>query len=294
MKNEDFEKYLIYLKYNRNYSDNTILNYEEDILEFLAYLEKECLSVYDIKYGDIRFLLEYYDSKKLKNLTIRRKISTLKGFYKYLCRMKKVDDNPFSYVTLPKREKKLPQYLNYNEVTEIFDAIDISTTLGLRNRLVMELLYATGVRVSELINIKISDINIDNRSVVVTGKGDKTRIVFFNEICKSIIKKFMEESKSIRKTDCLIINQHGKMITARGIRLIIEKIINETSIIKHVHPHTLRHTFATHLLNNGCDLLTVQELLGHESISTTGIYTHVTTEHIKDVYFHTHPRSKIR
>lgn len=293
MKNVDLEEYLKYLEFNKNYSENTISSYEEDIIEYLEYLERECLSLYDVKYGDIRFLLEYYDSMKLKNASIRRKISSLKGFYKYLCRMNKINDNPFSYVTLPKKEKKLPQYLNYNEMIEIFDVIDTSTLLGLRNRLIMELLYATGIRVSELVNIKINDIDINNRSIIVTGKGDKSRIVFFNEITKKILKKYLSESNEIRKEEYLIINQHGKKITTRGIRLIMNKVIDETSIIKHVHPHVIRHTFATHLLNNGCDLLTVQELLGHASISTTGIYTHVTTEHIKDVYYHTHPRSKL-
>ncbi len=293
MENEDLKEYLTYLKYNRNYSDNTIIGYREDIIDYLNYLNRECLSLYDIKYSDIRFLLEYYDSLNLKNISIRRKISSLKGFYKFLGRKGKVKDNPFSYVTLPKKEKKLPQYLNYNEMIEIFDVIDISTTLGLRNRLVMELLYATGVRVSELVNIKLKDIDVNNRSIVVTGKGNKTRIVFFNKVCQEYLKKFIEESRIIRKEDYLIINNQGKGITTRGIRLIIDKVIRDTSIIKHIHPHTLRHTFATHLLNNGCDLLTVQELLGHASISTTGIYTHVSKEHIKEVYYHTHPRSKI-
>ena len=118
MKNEDLKNYLEYLKYNKNYSDNTILSYEEDIMEYLEYLKRECLKLYDVKYGDIRFLLEYYDSKKIKNASIRRKISSLKGFYKYLCRSGKTKDNPFSYVALPKKEKKLPQYLNYNEMIE--------------------------------------------------------------------------------------------------------------------------------------------------------------------------------
>lgn len=292
MKNVDVENYLKYLEFNKNYSQNTIISYEEDIMEYLNYLEKEGLSLYDVKYTDLRFLLEYYDNLHLKSLSIRRKISSLKGFYKYLGRMGKVTSNPFSYVTLPKKEKKLPQYLNYNEMMEIFDCIDITSLLGLRNRLIMELLYATGVRVSELVNIKINLIDLDNKSIQVTGKGDKTRIVFFNEVTKKYIGKYLDESNLVRKTDYLIMNSNGRQITTRGIRLILNKVISETSIIKHIHPHTLRHTFATHLLNNGCDLLTVQELLGHSSISTTGIYTHVTTEHIKDVYYHTHPRSK--
>ena len=293
MKNVDLENYLKYLRFNRNYSENTIISYEKDILEYLEYLNREGLSLYDVKYSDIRFLLSYYDSIHLNNLSVRRKISSLKGFYKYLCRMNKTLDNPFSYVTLPKKEKKLPQYLNYNEMIEIFDTIDTTTLLGLRDRLIMELLYATGIRVSELVNIKNTDIDINNRRIVVTGKGDKSRIVFFNEITKKCLNKFIKESSDVRKSDYLIINNHGRGITPRGIRLIMSKVIKETSIIKNVHPHILRHTFATHLLNNGCDLLTVQELLGHASISTTGIYTHVTKDHIKDVYYHTHPRSKI-
>ena len=292
MKNDDLKKYLDYLKYNKNYSENTILNYEKDINEYLDFLNVEHLSLYDIKYSEIPFLLKFYNDCKYKSITIRRKISSLKGFYKYLCRNKKSLDNPFDYVTLPKKEKKLPQYLNYNEMIEIFDVIDISDFLGLRNRLVMELLYATGIRVSELINIKLEDIDVFNKSIRVTGKGNKERIVFFNDVAKKYLERYIKESFDKRKDNYLIINNNGSGITTRGIRLIIDKVIRETSIIKKIHPHTLRHTFATHLLNNGCDLLTVQELLGHSSIGTTGIYTHVTMSHIKDIYYKTHPRGK--
>lgn len=292
MENKDLSDYLKYLQFNRNYSENTIINYQKDIEEYLLFLKIQHLELYKVKYSDIRFLLEYYQTNELKSITIRRKISSLKGFYNFLCRNNKSMDNPFDYVILPKKEKKLPQYLNYNEMIEIFDIIDISSFLGLRNRLVMELLYATGIRVSELINIKLNDIDINNKSIRVIGKGSKERIVFFNNVAKKYLDKYIKESVDKRKDDFLIINNNGEGITTRGIRLIIEKVIKETSIIKKIHPHTLRHTFATHLLNNGCDLLTVQELLGHSSISTTGIYTHVTTSHIQDVYYKTHPRGK--
>ena len=247
--------------------------------------------MYDFKYSDIRFLLEYFHKIELKNLSIRRKISSLKGFYKFLCRNNICHDNPFSYVTLPKKEKKLPQFLNYNEMIDIFNSIEINDVFSLRNRLIMELLYATGIRVSELINIKIEDINITCKSIKVFGKGRKERIVFFNNICKDLLEEYIKESNDIRKEDYLIINQKGNGITTRGIAFIMDNVIKETSIKKNVHPHILRHTFATHLLNNGCDLLTVQELLGHESISTTGIYTHVTMDHVREVYYKTHPRS---
>ncbi len=292
MEDKDLKKYLEYLKFNKNYSDYTILNYKNDIEEYLDFLKREYLSIETIKYSDIRFLLDYYNKNNLKNITIRRKISSIKGFYKFLGLKNNKIDNPFDYVTLPKKEKKLPQYLNYNEMIDIFNVIDITNFLGLRNRLIMELLYATGVRVSELVNIKLGDISINNKTINVTGKGNKMRVVFFGDVAKKYLERYIDESTDKRKDDYLIINNNGNRITTRGIRVIIDKVIKDTSIIKKVHPHTLRHTFATQLLNNGCDLLTVQELLGHSSISTTGIYTHVTTGHIKDVYYKTHPRGK--
>lgn len=290
--NKDLKKYLDYLLYNRNYSDNTVLGYQDDILEYLDYLNRECLDYRDIHYKDLRFLLDYYQEKDFSNKSIRRKISSLKGFYKFLARQDIVSDNPFSYVTLPKKESHLPKFLNYNEMLEIFDTIDISELLGLRNRLIMELLYATGIRVSELVNIKVNDIDVSNNSIVINGKGNKMRIVFFNDVCEKYLRLFLDESKGFRQDDYLICNKDGYQITSRGIRMIVDKVIRDTSIIKHISPHVIRHTFATHLLNNGCDLLTVQELLGHSSISTTGIYTHVSVDHIRDVYYHTHPRGK--
>lgn len=294
-KNKDLELYLDYLKYNRNYSDNTIISYKKDILEYFEYLNKEYLNYLDVTYQELHGLLIYYEKNNNNSRSIRRKISSLKGFYKYLVRNNKTSDNPFVYITLPKMEKKLPQYLNYNELIEIFDSIEINDVYGLRDRLIMELLYATGLRVSELVNIKLEDINLNNREIKVIGKGKKMRIVYFNDVCFKYLNIYLNRFKEINKenSNYLILNRNGKKITTRGISLIIDKIIKKTSIIKNISPHKLRHTFATHLLNNGCDLLTVQELLGHSSISTTGIYTHVTTDHIMDVYYHTHPRSKM-
>jgi len=294
-KNKDLELYLDYLKYNRNYSDNTIISYKNDIIEYLKYLEKEYLNYCDVNYQDLHGLLVYYENNHNNSRSIRRKISSLKGFYKYLVRNNKINDNPFIYISLPKMEKKLPQYLNYNEFLEIIDSIEIKDIYSLRDRLILELLYATGLRVSELVNIKLDDININNNEIKVIGKGNKTRIVYFNNVCLNYLKKYLNNFHEINKknSNYLILNKCGEPITTRGVSLIIDKIIKKTSIIKNISPHVLRHTFATHLLNNGCDLLTVQELLGHSSISTTGIYTHVTTDHIMDVYYHTHPRSKM-
>ena len=294
-KNKDLELYLTYLKYNRNYSDNTIINYKNDILEYFNYLEREYLIYTDVSYNDLHGLLVYYENNHNHNRSIRRKISSLKGFYKFLVRNNKASDNPFNYVTLPKIEKKLPQYLNYNELLDIFRSIEISDIYSLRDRLIMELLYTTGVRVSELVNIKLCDISLPDRYINIMGKGRKMRIVYFDSVCLKYLDLYLQRFSEINKKNSpyLILNHLGDQITTRGVALIIDKLVKKTSIIKNISPHILRHTFATHLLNNGCDLLTVQELLGHSSISTTGIYTHVTTDHIKDVYYHTHPRSKM-
>lgn len=295
IKNTDLDNYLDYLKYNRNYSDNTIISYNEDINEYLIYLNRECLKYNEIEYSDLRGLLDYYEKNNNKPTSIRRKISSLKGFYKYLVREKAINKNPFMFVSLPKKNNKLPVFLNYNELIEVFDSIDITNDLGLRDRLIVELLYATGVRVGELVNIKLNDIDYNDLSIKVLGKGSKERIVFYNKICKDILEKYLKIRSNFNpKCDYLILNFRGEQITTRGISLILEKIIKNTSILKNIHPHVLRHTFATHLLNNGCDLLTVQELLGHVSISTTGIYTHVTEENIIKEYYNTHPRSRLK
>lgn len=295
MENKDLEQYIIYLKYNRNYSDHTILNYQSDILEYFDYLKKEYLNYLDVTYSDLHGLLVYYEKNNQSNRSIRRKISSLKGFYKYLVRSNRISDNPFVYITLPKMEKKLPQYLNYNELVLIFDSMEIDDIFSLRDRLILELLYATGIRVFELVNIEINDISLDQKEIIIFGKGGKERVVYFDDVCLKYLKMYLDRISEINKKNCsyLILNKNGDQITTRGVALIIDKIIQKTSIVKNISPHVLRHTFATHLLNNGCDLLTVQELLGHSSISTTGIYTHVTTDRMMDVYYHTHPRSKM-
>lgn len=294
-ENKDLVLYLNYLQYNRNYSENTIVNYQKDIVEYLHFLKMECLDYCNIEYSNLHGLLVYYEKNNINSRSIRRKISCLKGFYKFLVRNNRISENPFMYISLPKISKKLPQFLNYNELVQIFESIEIDDIFGLRDRLIMELLYATGIRVSELINIKKDDINIDNKQITVFGKGNKMRVVYFNDVCLKYLNIYLQRNNEINKNNIqyLILNKNGQQITTRGIALIIDKIIKKTVILKKISPHVLRHTFATHLLNNGCDLLTVQELLGHSSISTTGIYTHITTEHMLDVYYRTHPRSKV-
>lgn len=290
---KDLEKYLDYLKYNKNYSDKTILNYELDLKDYFNFLKVECLDYKEVTYNDLMPLFKHFETNKLTNKSIRRHISSIKGFYKYLVNNEIVNANPFIYVNLPKKEQKLPRYLTLSEMLSIFDKMEIKTNYDLRDRLILELMYATGVRVSEVINIKVYDIDFYNNSIKVLGKGSKERIVYYNEVVGDLLSKYMSIYDSLNKKNLeyLFLNQKGDKLTTKGISYIINQVIKKISFNKHITPHMLRHTFATHLLNNGCSVTTVQELLGHSSIGTTGIYTHVTFDHIKEVYYKTHPRN---
>lgn len=286
-------EYLEYLKYQKNYSDETIHSYSIDIEEFLDYINSECINICEVGYDVVKAWLIHLDEKKNKSTTVSRKISSLRGFYKYLINNKVIDSNPFSLVSLPKKERHLPRFFYYNELEEMFQVPRLNTALGQRDRLLLEMLYATGVRVSELVNIKVSDIN--GEEIKVLGKGNKERIVEFGDYAESILELYLNEGYkhlNIKKSEYLFLNNRGGKLTTRGVRYILDNIINKTTIDKKISPHMLRHTFATHLLNEGCDLLTVQELLGHESLTATSIYTHITNDRLKEVYFKCHPRAK--
>ena len=286
-------EYLEYLKYQKNYSDETIHSYSIDIEEFLDYINSECINICEVGYDIVKAWLINLDEKKNKSTTVSRKISSLRGFYKYLINNKVIDSNPFSLVSLPKKERHLPRFFYYNELEEMFQVPKLNTALGQRDRLLLEMLYATGVRVSELVNIKVSDIN--GEEIKVLGKGNKERIVEFGDYAESILELYLNEGYkhlNIKKSEYLFLNNRGGKLTTRGVRYILDNIINKTTIDKKISPHMLRHTFATHLLNEGCDLLTVQELLGHESLTATSIYTHITNDRLKEVYFKCHPRAK--
>ena len=292
----EVKKYLDYLKYQKNYSDYTIVNYYNDICEFLNYISREALDFKKLEYSDIRFYLMYLKEEKHdNNSSINRKLSSLRGFYKFMANEKIVKSNVFSLVNGPKKSKKLPRYFEYNELEELFNAPDIRTPLGQRNLLLLEMLYATGVRVGELVSIKVSDIDFSNRSILILGKGNKERYVQYGEYCEDILNTYLDDGyKKLNTTNSkyLFLNNNGGQLTERGVRYILDELIKKTTINKNISPHMIRHSFATHLLNEGCDLLTVQKLLGHESIKATQIYTHVTTDRLKEVYYHNFPRAK--
>ncbi|MBQ8535735.1 MAG: tyrosine recombinase [Bacilli bacterium] len=289
--------YLEYLKYQKNYSDYTVLSYKNDILEFIDYLSREELDFKTIEYSDIRFYLMYLkDEKHDDNSSVSRKLSSLRGLYKYMANEGIVKTNVFSLVNAPKKSKKLPRYFEYNELEELFMVPDTNTSLGQRDLLLLEMLYATGVRVGELVNIKVKDIDLGRRNIIILGKGNKERFVTYGEYCEDILKQYLSDGYILlNKTgsDYLFLNNNGGNLTERGVRYILDELIKKTSINKKISPHMIRHSFATHLLNEGCDLLTVQKLLGHESIKATQVYTHVTTDRLREVYFRSFPRAHI-
>ena len=287
--NQEVVNFLEYLDKELNFSNNTIDSYRRDLADFFCFLEKNGIDYLRIDRYKVRDYLKYLDGKKLKNSTIARRISALRSFYNYLCSIGKITSNIFNNIRNPKLEKKLPNYLSYEELEEIFENIDMSTPKGIRNRLIIEMFYATGCRVSELINIKMNDINRQNKTIRIMGKGSKERIVYYGDYAQMYLDKYLATGYNENK-QYLFLNDKKDKMSIEDVELIIKNIVADLSLKTHVTPHTLRHTFATHLLNNGADIKSVQELLGHASLNTTGIYTHVSNERIKEVYLKTFSR----
>lgn len=280
--------FLNYIK-NKNYSNYTIDSYNKDLDNFYIYLNQNNTDIKKVNYKFLRGYLTVLYDKKYSKKTIARNISTLKSFFKYLKKQNIIESNPMNLIKTPKIDKKLPKFLNYDDLEKILSIPDTTTFLGKRNALILELLYSTGVRVSELVNIKLNDIDLSEEKILILGKGNKERYVLFGSKAKEKMLDYLKE-----KTDdspYLIVNRYGNKITDRGIRKILDSIILEASLSYKISPHTLRHTFATHMLDSGADIEIVKELLGHESLSTTQIYTHVTSESLKRVYSKTHPRA---
>ncbi len=271
----------------KNYSVNTYTSYISDLYYFYLFVHKDLTKVNS---EDIRDYLEYLNLQHEKATSIRRKISTLKSFYKFLYINGHMDkkDYPLVKTVYPKIEKKLPKFIYYNDLLEILDE-STKDKDGIRDRLIIEMLYATGVRVSELINIKYSDIDYNNKRIRVLGKGSKERIVYFGEYALDSLKEYTSTHKK-NDEGYVFTNSKGGQLTDRGVRYIIDNIMGKLSVKVHVTPHVIRHTFATDMLNNGCDIKVVQELLGHSSLQTTEVYTHVTNERLKEVYYSCFPR----
>lgn len=291
---KNIEEFLEYLEYEKKYSKNTIESYERDLWDFSSYIDEKKIDYKNMKYSDVTEYLIFLSGKKYKSSSVNRHLSSIRSFYEYMIKKSIVNSSPFKLVNGPKREKKLPNYLKYEEFLDLLEACD-ETNLGIRNRLILELLFATGIRVSELVSIKISDINFKEREIKITGKGNKTRIVYFNKMTQEVMSNYVlnarQELLKGRKNEYLFLNHLGNQITRRGISDILEKLILKSSLKHKISPHTLRHTFATLLLNEGMDIREVQELLGHSRLGTTSIYTHVSNEELRRVYLNSHPRA---
>lgn len=268
--------------------DTTVSSYIEDIYLYLKYLEdkKRINSALKIKYPDILDYLRYLDDNNYEKTSITRKIVSIKLFHKYLSEKYNIT-NISSKIDKPKTHRKLPNILTIEEVDSLLD-IKLNTPFDYRNKAMLELMYSSGLRVSELVELKLKDVDLINGYVKCFGKGSKERIVPIGEIAIEYLKKYIEEYRDSMKkgyyTENIFLNNHGKKITRQGFFLIIKEIANQKKINKNITPHMLRHSFATHLLNNGADLRTIQEMLGHSSITTTQIYTNVSTEILKENY----------
>lgn len=281
--------FLDYLAKELNFSQNTIISYRQDLADFFCFIQKKNIDIYQLNRYHVRDYLKYLDTKKLRNSTIARRISAIRSFYNYLCSIGKLQNNIFKNIRNPKIEKKLPNYLSYDELAQILNNIDTSTPEGIRNRLIIEMFYATGCRVSELLNIKMNDINKENRTIKIMGKGSKERIVYYGEYAEMYLNEYLATGYN-KDSKYLFLNKKKEKMSIEDIELLVKEVIKNLSLKTHVTPHTLRHTFATHLLNNGADIKSVQELLGHSSLNTTGIYTHVSNERIKEIYLKTFNR----
>jgi integrase/recombinase XerC len=299
IKDENYlEKFTEYLQIERNYSHYTIVYYSQDLEEFVAFMKRQLIDSYAIvTYTEARLYLTELYNRKLGRKTVSRKISSLRSFFKYLMREQVVKDNPFAIVSLPKKEQKIPQFLYEKELKQLFHNCDKKTPLGLRNQAILELLYATGIRVSECCKLQLEDIDFSIGTILVQGKGKKQRYVPFGSFAQEALEAYINSSRNelLNKSDkencTLFLNFRGGPLTERGVRLILNELIKEASMTIHISPHVLRHTFATHMLNEGADLRSVQEMLGHSHLSSTQIYTHVTKDRLKSVYMAHHPRA---
>jgi len=300
---EHINSYISFLKNEKNYSNNTVISYKNDLLQLLNYLKDyKIIKKNNIQYIDRSIMRKYIVYLKKCDYSVRsicRKISTVRSFFKFLSREGIVDINPTINLITPKIKKKLPSFLYLEEINKLIETPTGHTISGIRDRAILELLYGTGMRVGELVNLNISDIDLYEKTVRVFGKGSKERILPLGNPSIKAVKKYLTVRNIFRKNisinkndlDALFLNRFGGRLSARSIRRLIIKYMKIAGLNKKISPHVLRHSFATHLLGGGADLRSVQELLGHESLSTTQIYTHITKERLKVIYKKSHPRS---
>ena len=281
------DKFFTYLEVEKNYSSHTTLNYRIDLEEFARFLGG--MTVETVAYPDLRRFLAQLKGRNLKPRSLARKLSSLRSFFKFLQREKIIQSNPAKLLVTPKLDKPLPHFMSEEEVVQLIESPKSSKRNSPRDKAIFEILYSTGIRVSELVGLNVDDVDFIGNIIKVMGKGKKERIVPIGNHALNALKEYMDGRKVDNKF--IFVNKNGTRLGDRSVRNIINKYILEQAMSQHVTPHMFRHSFATHLLNHGADLRSVQELLGHVNLSTTQIYTHLTTEKLKRVYDQAHPRA---
>lgn len=291
--------FLIYLEVEKNFSKHTIRAYNSDILSFLLWLDS--VQIEETNHTKLKDYLVFIQRFNYTKTTLARKVASIRTFYRFLYREKIIDVNPANSVHAPKKNKSLPKFLSNTEIEQILNNIKIDTPAGYRNRVILELLYATGMRVSELSNLNFGNLNLAENEITVMGKGAKERIVLVSTRAKEFLEKYINNVRFMITEDGqppeqaenspVFINKTGYRLQPQSVRAAINDIVKKIELPKKVTPHIFRHSFATKLLENGADLRVVQELLGHASISNTQIYTHISTERLKEVYDKSHPRA---
>lgn len=288
------EPFRSYLKSELNLSPHTVLAYTRDVDQFIGFVKSKG-SLFDnpqrIDPAFARSYLRWLELKNFSRKSVARKISSCRAFFRYLFRESKIKLNPFEHILTPKLGKRLPSFLYPEEVVKLLNSVNLKHKNGPRDLAIIELIYASGMRVGEVAKLIAGSVDLDSGEVLVQGKGDRERIVLIGSHATSSIKKYLEARKD-KDEKTLFLGRGGTKLTSRSIERMIKKYARKAGLLKRVTPHTLRHSFATHLLSGGADLKIVQELLGHSSLSTTQIYTHITKEKLKSIYDKSHPRAK--
>lgn len=302
--NDLIRDFQTYLSTERNVSEHTRMAYIGDVKEFTEFLQKNnfiksCDGILNVQTETVRAYLGYLFRQKVKKVTVNRKVSSLRSFYKFLIRSGKIKNNPAGMIQSSKTEKYMPNFLSVDEVFELLDAQKDSSIPGLRTRAMLELFYSSGLRLGELAGLNVMDLDFDQALVKVRGKGRKERIVPVGASAREVLQEYLAKTKEVRKkadadvfNSPLFLNLRGARITERSIARIVDDATKKSGIGRKISPHALRHTFATHLLNAGADLRSIQELLGHESLSTTQKYTAVNINRMMEIYDKAHPRAK--
>lgn len=295
-QHEALQQFITYIQLEKNYSSLTSEAYQQDLQEFFSFLKQEQVTTLEeLEYVHARlFVTQLYNEEKAR-ATISRKISSIRSFFRFLNREFQLNDASFQSLYHPKKESRLPRFFYEEELKMLFEANEGETPKEKRELAILELLYATGIRVSELTSIQLKDVDFSLSILRVMGKGRKERYVPFGQFAHEALQLYVTDARPIlmkkQQHDSLFVNMRGEPLTARGVRYILNEMVKKTELTTTIYPHMIRHTFATHLLNQGADLRTVQELLGHASLSSTQVYTHVTKEHLRNTYMNAHPRA---